>query len=277
MIDAMKSCNIDTRGEDDINDAIISLCDKLTALEETKSRRSSGDSKSLESLREENIILLSKIKKAEEIKQQSHAKVKKYMEKIEELQITLEDTNENANGASSEMSRKLQFLEQENLQLMLDNKSTKKQFHVAREEVEMLRMNAVENPTMDFSTVEFGTSDTADFSSLKANEVASKSKGAIAGIAEKAIVGSIKSAAASAKKRSHLSSASPLGDATNAREKRNRTPRAKKAKLDIPRSHKDTKKTRSPVSELKRTRARTPGLGEAAIADEESTAECKQS
>jgi hypothetical protein len=68
---------------------------------------------------------------------------------------------ENAHGdsdeAENEMSRKLRFLEHENLQLMLDVKSTKKQLQSARDELELLRVNAVEEPTLDFGTVDLGS------------------------------------------------------------------------------------------------------------------------
>lgn len=279
MTDALKSCSIDPSGDEDINDKIVTLCDKLAALEEAKSRRYSGDNKKLESLREENKTLLAKVQQAEENKQRANMKLKTYMERVEELQMSLEDSNENANGASSENSRKLQFLEQENLQLMLDYKSAKKQLQLSREEVEMLRLNAVENPTIDFSTIEFATVNTGEFSSLRAKKTDhALSRTSISGSAEKSNPGTTMPPTRPERKRSLHSSASPLVDATNTKEKGKRTPGAKKAKLDIPMSGTDTKKTRkSPKSELKRNRTRTPGLGEGAITDDENTAECKQS
>lgn len=259
MIDALRSCKIEITEESDINDSIIALCDKLTSLEESKSRNSgTDDSERLETL---NKTLLSRIEKAGENEQQLIIKIKGYEAKIDSLERAMQDTNESANGTKSEMSRKLQFLEQENLQLMVDNKSTKKQLQLAREEVEMMRMNAVDNPTMDFSTVDFGAS-TIDFegSLVKSKETISLTPK----VSEKTEIAvqppRTTPRTFSAKKRSQT----PLDDATNTRKK-TRPPSGKKARLDMPKSDSEVK------------RSRTPGLGESAITDEENTAECKQS
>jgi hypothetical protein len=281
MIDALKSCNIDASLDDDINDAIISLCDKVASLEEGKSRRSSGESKFLQRLKEDNKILISKIEKGAENEQHLEAKVSECKKRIEALETSVEDSNENANGTKSEMDRKLRFLEQENLQLMVDNKSTKKQLQGAREEIEMLRMNAVENPTMDFSTVDFGISDTIDFSSLgaekrKRTSILKESKESSLNENANNEKNSGIKPVLSARKRRHLSSHAPLENTTNiARGKSNRTPGVKKARVDHHKLEVGATKARMPGSDIKRTL--TPGLGEASMIDDENTAECKQS
>lgn len=259
MIDALRSCKIDISDDGDINESIIALCDKVTSLEETKSRQT-VDSTALESL---NRKLRSTIEKAQESEKESLTRLESYKKKIHLLEKAMHDRNEDASGIRSDMGRKLQFLEQENLQLMLDNKSTKKQLQLAREEVEMLRMNAADNPTMDFSTVDFGGS-TIDFKGAVANakESISLTKTMTTPRATEKPGSARKS---SVKKRS-FSSNTPLGDTTNSSRRSSRPPSGKKSRVDLPTSD----------SAIKRSR-RTPGLGEATITDEENTAECKQS
>jgi hypothetical protein len=263
-IDALRSCNIDLEYEGGINEAIISLCDKLASKPGCKSNTET------ERLQRENRTLQSKIEILAQSEETVAAKVADYQKEIQELKRTMKDANDDASGDKSEMGRKLRFLEQENLQLMLDVKSTKKQLQVAREELEMLRMNAVENPTMDFGAVDLGKSDTIELSEMvksgqKVSSAATSNENKRSRNSADSSVPN-KSVTTPAKKRTRASKAA-LVESTNKIDKENGSiPGTKRQRLVLPKS--DTKSRNVAV----------PGLGEAAVQDSENTGEeCKQS
>jgi len=120
-IDALRSCDINFTHEDDINEAIITLCDQLAS---KSARDSPGES---EHLKQENRSLMSKLESLSQSEKQLTSTVTRYQVEIEELKRSMRDSDDDASGVKSQMGRKLRFLEQENLQLMLDVKSSKKQ------------------------------------------------------------------------------------------------------------------------------------------------------
>lgn len=158
MVSALRSCNMDpaTYGGD-LNEAVISLCDKLTSIEQaegSRARRGSSDRDRLEKEKEE---LKSKLHHLLESQEELNGQLSRYQNETEELRKQLKamnGANIQSTGENGETSRKLRYLEQENLELMFDVKTTKKQLQAAREEIEILRMNAMENSTVDFGSVD---------------------------------------------------------------------------------------------------------------------------
>jgi chromosome segregation ATPase len=256
MADALRSCNIELEHDGDINEAIISVCDKLASLEEANSRGTFSVDSDHEHLQRENNTLQTKLQRLTESEDSLISNIAERQTEIEELKKTMktmEDTNDDASGVKSEMSRKLRFLEQENLQLMLDVKTTKKQLQVAREELEMLRMNAVDNSTIDFGTVvDLGTSDTIELTDMmkpgKKDTDAENRRS--------------RSSADSSKKRT-VTSKGALAESTNIVDKVNCAPGTKRQRITVP------DKTKRKVA--------APGLGEPAVQAGDDTGDCKQS
>lgn len=241
-IDALRSCDIDVEQEGDINDAIISLCDKLAS----KSGREFNAE--IDRLQQDNKTLQARIERLTKADEVVAKKADGYQREIKDLKRTMTDKNDDVSGARSEMSRKLRFLEQENLQLMLDVKSTKKQLQTAREELEMLRMNVADSTTMDFNSVGLGGSGSVQ--KVCSTETSNNENKRPRTSAD----------ATPGRKRARASKAA-LVERTNQRDKESGTPGTKKQWVALDKN---------------RTNVAAPGLGEAAI-DGDNTGECKQS
>jgi hypothetical protein len=143
MADALRSCNIDIESYDnDIGEAIIHLCDRLTSLEESRPSQNRSGRSSPDSLLQENENLRNKI---------DSLTVK--------LSYALKETNDFKKATknrldshlSEEFQRKLGFLEQENLQLIQDLKAAKIALSNTKNELETLRLHVKENQTIDFA------------------------------------------------------------------------------------------------------------------------------
>lgn len=236
--DALRSCNIDpAKYEDNLNQAVISLCDRLASVEES-SVPARGHEKELQT---ENKHLLAKLKESEAEEERLASRMKSYEKEVSKLQGTiksLSETREVSAGENNEVSRKLRYLEQENLQLMLDVKTTKKQLHSAKEELEMLRMNNVDTTTLDFGSVDITSRGSG--SSFGSGLTGSQSKGMKPG---------------KTLERGDLDDSSNKENTANRRSKRLRT---------------------NSTFEKARAAASTPGLGQASV-EGDDTAECKQS
>ena len=251
-IDALRSCDINFTHEDDINEAIITLCDQLAS---KSARDSTGES---ERLKQENRSLMSKLESLSQSEKQLTSTVTRYQVEIEELKRSMRDSDDDASGVKSQMGRKLRFLEQENLQLMLDVKSSKKQLQNAREEVEMLRLNAVDNQTMDFGNIDIDTTDTIELTEMVSKEINTvKSNDGT----NKRIRNSAESLA---NKRSRTKK-QPLVEITNKIDKENCAPGRNSNRAILEKSN------------ANRNNIATPGLGEAATHDNDNTGECTQS
>lgn len=243
MINAMRSCNIDPEAYEDLNEAVVHLCDQLASIQDNgsvaSSRRSSRSSHGLERENEELKVKLDRFSVAEERLSQQ---VSRYQKELEDLRKKLKATSD-----SSDSAGKFRYLEQENLQLMHDVKSTKKQLQAAREEIEILRMNAMDNSTLDFGTVDLGS----ETSSQMSKSLSKHSRESVKG-------GSRPPPSSSSKK-------APLCDKTNARSESSQSKRPLVGRLPD-----------SMVKRAKTTASAAPGLGEAAIQGDE-TGECTQS
>jgi hypothetical protein len=257
MADALRSCNIDIAAYDnDISEAIIHLCDRLTSFEDAHSKRQTETS-----VQNENESLRQEMEKMAKTERTLVEKMKVYEHEIEEMKRSLHDASR---SVSEEMRQKVSFLEQENLQLMLDVKSTKQQLQKAREE--SLRISVDEGPTLDFGDVGFQPqpsrkggasasldeekepSDTVELSQLARGY--SESKGPVL------------------KRPRESRNRSALSDSTN------RSGKEKKPAESMYKRQKTSAVDKA--SGLGRQRV-TPGLGESSSLDSEHTGECKQS
>ena len=126
---------------------------------------------------------------------------------------------------------------------MFDVKTTKKQLQAAREEIEVLRMNAMDNSTLDFGTVDLGSDSSQLSKVVKPNRVPSQPK-------------EFPKKAATAQ----------LSDKTNVSSKENSLNRI------------DQKRPGGRLQTVRTTSLQSvaPGLGEAAVQGDE-TGECNQS
>jgi chromosome segregation ATPase len=155
ITDALGSCNIDVEAHGSvISEAIIHLCDKFMSIEEALEKQQSNPS-----FEKEKQSMQRKIQNLSHSENELIEKLNQYQREKSDLEIQLENAKkEISNGESEEHREKLRFLEHENLQLMQDVKSTKRQLQTAREEVETLRMNVDQSPTSDFGGLDIRTS-----------------------------------------------------------------------------------------------------------------------
>ena len=143
MADALRSCNIDMEAHgNDISEAVFHVCDRLTSIENIETNGLSLEKK-MQSMQQ-------KIDKMAQIEQKLSEKLNQYRLEKTEMKKQLESAkNEATSNDSEEKSEKLRFLENENLQLMRDFKSAKRQLQVAREEVENLRLTSSSKGSSD--------------------------------------------------------------------------------------------------------------------------------
>jgi chromosome segregation ATPase len=154
--------------DDDFAGAVVSLCDQLTSLEEECDALSRAEGRAssylLESERlHEQISSLKieveqsqkKVMELTSVEAELTARLKKAEEKNVAVREDQEKLRSRAGGTGRESvpekSRQVKYLEQENLQLMLDLKAAKKQLQTARSELDVLRMQTLDDDTEDFA------------------------------------------------------------------------------------------------------------------------------
>ncbi len=276
IADALRSCDVDVESHDgDIIDAVIHLCDKFASTEEALEKEKNNSSFDKEKLSFERKIQTL----TERLDQYEHEK--------SELEAQLENAEKNSSVVESEEHReKLRFLEQENLQLMQDVKSTKRQLQAAREEVVTLRMNVDQNPTADFGNFDVRPPRKDSISSLMSSKEDSDTM-ELTNLAEACT----NNESAPVPRRSTRKKRTVLADNTNGSLNEERRARSstggKRQKVN---ALFDTKHAMNPTGKPPKgadfaienakaamNRAATPGLGESSNLDTENTGECNQS
>eukprot|EP00535_Pseudo-nitzschia_heimii_P013095 CAMPEP_0197196052 /NCGR_PEP_ID=MMETSP1423-20130617/32148_1 /TAXON_ID=476441 /ORGANISM="Pseudo-nitzschia heimii, Strain UNC1101" /LENGTH=3046 /DNA_ID=CAMNT_0042649821 /DNA_START=153 /DNA_END=9293 /DNA_ORIENTATION=- len=169
VADALGSCGVTIEAHgNDVGEAIINLCDKLTTTEQAlKSRK--GDVSSFET---ENRTLQREIQELSDSQKKLKEELNLYEKEKYELETELENTKNNKRVAE-ELRAKLRFLEDENLQLMQDAKSSKRREQTARKEIEVLRMNIDQTSTssdFDDFDVRQSSGDKNSFLTLSSKE-----------------------------------------------------------------------------------------------------------
>lgn len=269
IIDALSSiegCHVQ---DGDISGAVISLCDKYSSLEEecealmSAERRASSHLSELDQLRASVARLESTASESESIIERlTHSeseltrKLNDAKDKISSLRTERDSLMQERHSVAddeSKQSRKVKFLEQENLQLLLDLKNAKKKITSLGRELDALAMKVDEDDTLDLG-------------------------GGFAVVSNAASRGGPRSAASSPPahstppspkdKENSLENAS--GDSLPTADKSRGSESARKSVFSRPKSHsKQRRNTRTP--------RRTLGLGEAGPANDDDTGECKQS
>lgn len=278
IADALRSCNVDLEAHGrDVTEAIIHLCDKFTSTEEALEKQRSNPSFEKEKQSFERKIH----NLTETLNQYEHEK--------SNLEAQLENAmKETSFGESEEHREKLRFLEQENLQLMQDVKSTKRQLQAAREEVVTLRMNVDQGSTADFGGLDVRTSAKDTISSLASSSQENSDTMELANLAEaysKHDTDTVLRRSTRNKKRNVLSD-NTNGTRNEERRKRKSDKRQKVNALF------ETKHAINPTGDARPSdsssldienkkhlmnQMRTPGLGETSSLGSEETGECKQS
>lgn len=264
IIDALKSCKQNHISDGNVAGAVIELCDRLSSLEQecdtlsTAQTHASSDSVQTERLREENKQLQDRVSETKErlttltkLEADLHSRLSKAQNKIAQLSEERDQLRNKAESAKGNMAslenekiRQVRYLEQENLQLMLDLKTTKKQLQNYKTELDDLRMKALDDNdnTEDFGSLSTGTlCDSSPKSAPKTPaQVDKENMGNLSPVeTEKSKV------KGSTKKRQPLVS-------------------------KLTRSSRKKRVIGTPAG-------KTVGLGEAVPANEDNTAECKQS
>lgn len=243
ILQALRSTNPDEMENDDIEQAIVSLCDKLASLEKecdsfvNSERRASSSLVEVDKLRTHNSSLQAEVlssKKQIDKLLQSETELKGLVASLkrdqQELQSLAERAHANAESLESEKGSQLRFLEQENLRLMDDLKASKRNLMNVKAELNMLRAQGV-------STVLDATPGTTTRKPGKS---------------------------------------SSIQDSTATASKQPRTPAKENLKNKASERLPPSSATAKHKSSSQRTR-RTPGFGEAFASSEENTQECKQS
>jgi len=165
ILNVLRSSQRASVDDGDISKAIVSLCDRLASLEEECDSLSKADNLAsshlveVEKLRAHNSSLQTQVsdsrKKVDRLLR-SEIELKETIASLRHEQDELHRIADSARGtaenAESEKSRQVRYLEQENLQLMIDVKALKKQAKTLKNENNMLRTKALEDNTFDYGT-----------------------------------------------------------------------------------------------------------------------------
>jgi len=272
IADALGSCNIDIEAHgSDISEAIIHLCDKFTSIEEALENQQSNPS-----FEKEKQSMQRKIQNLSHSENELIEKLNQYQREKSDLKIQLENAkNGISNGGSEEHRKKLRFLEHENLQLMQDVKSIKRQLQTAREEVETLRMNVDQSPTSDFGGFDIRTT-TKDTASSKENSDTMELTNLAEACSKHETDDVLRRSTRPTKKRTVLAD-NTNGTRNEDRRKRSINKRQKvnalfETKHAMNPTGPDTENTKHAIN-----RSGAPRLGETSSLDSENTGECKQS
>jgi chromosome segregation ATPase len=165
VLEVLRSSQQGASFDGDIPKSVVSLCDKLASLEEEcETLSKSGNQASfylseVEQLREHNSSLQSQIsdsRKRVDRLAQSEIELKESLTSLrleqDELRVRADRAQGTAESLENEKSRQVRYLEQENLQLMIDLKAIKKQLQNAKAELNMLRAKALDDDTMDITS-----------------------------------------------------------------------------------------------------------------------------
>jgi chromosome segregation ATPase len=258
IIDALRAHRREVIDED-FAGAVVSLCDQLTSLEEECDALSSAEGRASSYLVEserlhEQITSLkieldqskNKILELNRIESELTTRLKKAEANSAALRVDQDKLQSRAGGSGRESvpekNRQVKYLEQENLQLMLDLKAAKKQLQTARSELDVLRMKSLEDDTEDFS----------------------------------GYVAPVTKPVSSSSKNTHSKSSAVSNDVST-EDKENRVNVATQGDTRLlqgstPKQH----FSRGKASRIRETNRGQVGLGDAGV-DEENTGECRQS
>ena len=155
----------------DFTGAVVALCDELTGLEEecevlaNAERKASSYLMELDQLQDEKSSLAAQVEQKEkdlmELQKEAKDLAGRVQAKDAEIEIlsaererlSRSQQRRQTPNKDAELSRKVSYLEKENLQLMRDLKATKKSLQSTRSELDVLKMKGVGDDTEDFSAL----------------------------------------------------------------------------------------------------------------------------
>ena len=265
VLDALKAVNGSGIDDGDVTKAVILLCDKHTSLEEecealtSAEKQASSYLSELDHLREINSSLQKSFSDAESklavfahsetdlVRKLNEAKEKVALLRKERdhLKALAESERGSVADLESEKSRQIRYLEQENLQLMLDLKNAKKQIKATRAQLDAMRMSVVDDETEDLGSI---AADALGATRADGGDKQSPDSSVPLSPVDK--------------ENRHANAAGRGAEKTHGTESSR-----KRRFASVNRSAKKVRKTAS----------RTLGLGEAGSVNEDQTGECKQS
>ena len=248
IADALSSSLSETIPDGDITGSIIALCDQFASLQE--------QCESLKVQLQSQQHSFSRVKELEGILSSLRSETEELRQKVAKGKSTSNDGHQ------------VRYLEQENLQLMLDLKGVKQQLQAARSEVSALRLASLDDsPTRTSSRQPLTTSSDENIPPTAAENIPPRE------LAKRDLSNSPSSAK---ENLSVQSSSSTLSSETSAKKRRSSatvgTETSPKRNRRFPRLPGSSRKLRS-------SKSSAPGLGEASRADSETEGgpDCKQS
>ena len=265
VLDALKAVHGSDIDDGDVTRAVISLCDKYTSLEDecealmSAEKRASSYLRELDHLREVNSNLQKSFSDTEsKLAMLTHSeadlarKLNEAKEKVsllrkerDHLKVLAESERGNVADIESEKSRQVRYLEQENLQLMLDLKNAKQQIKATRAQLDAMQIAVVDDETEDLGNT---AADSLDATREDGGDMPS------------------------------TNSFNPLSPADKENQPSNTATRGavKTYGMESTRKRHFASVSRS-AKKVRKTANRTLGLGEAGSVNEDHTGECKQS
>lgn len=265
VLDALKAVNGSDIDDGDVTRAVIALCDKHISLEEecealmSAEKRASTYLSELDHLRETNSCLQRSFSDAErKLAMLIHSeadlarKLNEAKEKVsllrkerDHLKVLAESERGNVANLESEKSRQVRYLEQENLQLMLDLKNAKNQIKATRAQLDAMRITVVDDETEDFGSI---------------------------------VAHALDAPRADGGDKQSPDSSDPMGPVDKENRHENATGRGaeKTHGTESPRKRRFASVNPS-AKKMRNTASRTLRLGEAGSVNEDQTGECKQS
>jgi hypothetical protein len=276
MADALRSCNIDMEAHgNDISEAVFHVCDRLTSIENIETNGLSLEKKMQSMLQTIDTMTQTERKLSERLNQYRHeeTEMKKQLESAK---------NEATSNDSEEKSEKLRFLENENLQLMRDLKSIKRQLQVAREELENLRLTISSKGSSD--TFELTSEMVKASSDNRENKTSTRSERCRSSRNTNQTTASSKESSDTLE-LTNLAKACSEQKTTTVTEIRRSSRSAKKMHIlsDSTNSSRNEGREENPtnkrqkVNEPQMNRRSSPGLGESSSHESEHTGDCAQS
>jgi chromosome segregation ATPase len=165
ILNVLRSCNEQDISSNDISRSVVRLCDKLASLEEecdalskTEKRASSylveidGLKKENDNLQGQVAELIDKVTKYEFTQEELRQRTESLCREKDALLESLQRMNGESDAAQSGATQKVRYLEQENLQLMIDLKAAKKNLQKAKSELNHYRITSVMNDNTNLSS-----------------------------------------------------------------------------------------------------------------------------
>lgn len=275
ILDVLRSRKRDVM-DDDFAGAVVSLCDELTSLEEENEALSNIEGKAssylteVERLRQENELVQADMKEAQQristltrSEAELNQKIQAAKDKISSLREERESLKSRVNGESNDGRghRKVKFLEEENLKLHQDLKTTKKQLQNTKSQLDVLQMRgiAMDDDTEDLSPFRQELESTEEKNRNEPQEQR-KELGESAFKSPDGKENGVNSIPKSAVKSAFKPSRKEVKSSAKKR-------RFAQANLN----------SSTPCRKQRREISRSVGLGEPGPGDDENTAECRQS